>query len=213
MAQRANLHRDHSTNSTGWGAWLADRLDYPEGARILEVGCGAGWLWSETDKAEVLGWKPTLSDLSAGMVAEARACLGQHDRFRFLTADSQHLPFPDNHFDGLPSCHMLYHVPDRARAIAEFRRVTRPGARLLVATNGNSHLKEFWEIIGRVTGSPPKMSASHNFGLENGGDQLAEHFRDVTLERFPDALVVPEVEPLVDYARSSPGQQPTRTNT
>ncbi|HJP33073.1 MAG TPA: class I SAM-dependent methyltransferase [Candidatus Latescibacteria bacterium] len=203
LAKRANLHRDYSTGSRGWGAWLFDHLDYPQGARILEVGCGAGWLWSSTDRPETLGWSPTLYDLSAGMVAEARSTLGSRACFRFLSADSQRLPFPDETFDGLLSCHMLYHVPDRPRAIAEFRRVLRPGGRLMVATNGNRHLLELWGSIAGVIGAPPKVSSWHNFGLENGAGQLAEFFQDVTLARFPDGLVVPEAEPLVDYARST----------
>ena len=203
LVRRANLHHDFSTAPIPWGTWLFDALDFPRAARILEVGCGAGWLWSANEKAAQLSWSPVLSDISAGMVAEARASLNHRDGFSFVTADSQQLPFPDNHFDGLLSCHMLYHVPDRAQAIAEFRRVLRPGGRLFVATNGNQHLREFWQDLGRVIPGTPNMSASLTFGLENGHDQLSRSFRQIALKRFSDALVVPVAQPLVEYARST----------
>ena len=128
LVRRVSLHQNYSTSSVDWSTWLFERINFPAAARILEVGCGPGGLWKSTDKADKLNWSPYLTDLSAGMVSEARAALADNERFQFVTADSQDLPFPNGHFDGLLSCHMMYHVPNRPRAIAEFRRVLRPGS-------------------------------------------------------------------------------------
>lgn len=195
-----------------WASWVFGQIDFPEHARILEVGCGPGGLWKSTSKAEDLNWSAYLTDLSSGMVTEARAALGASSRFRFLAADAQCLPFPSAHFDGLLSCHMMYHVPNLPKAIAEFHRVLKPGGHLFVATNGGNHLKEFWQFLSLVSGDEVNMTASHSFGLENGADQLGSCFSDVKLWRFKDALVVPEVEPLMDYARSSERLSETQLN-
>ena len=203
LSQRARLHQRYSTAPVPWGRWLREHLEYAEGARILEVGCGAGWLWQSTEAAAARDWRPCLTDLSAGMVAEARSALGGDSRFRFLVADAQQLPFPDDHFDGALACHMLYHVPDRPRAIAELARVLRPGGRLFAATNGGNHLRELWECIDQVVSASVRKTAAQNFGLDNGGRQLAAAFDQVALERYSDSLVVPEVEPLVAYAQST----------
>ena len=107
---RTSLHQNYSTSPVPWGSWLFDHINLPAEACVLEVGCGPGGIWKSTEKVERLNWSPYLTDLSTGMVAEARMALADNDRFRFLTADSQDLPFPDDHFDGVLSCAMMYHV-------------------------------------------------------------------------------------------------------
>ncbi len=96
---------------------------------------------------------------------------------------------------------MLYHVPDRAQALAELRRVLRPGGRLAAATNGAGHLRELDELAGGV--DRPGSRHSSRFGLENGAEQLAGRLRDVArrgLRRL--RLEVTEAAPLVAYSDS-----------
>jgi SAM-dependent methyltransferase len=104
---------------------------------------------------------------------------------------------------------MLYHVPDRAKALAEIHRVLKPGGWFYAGTNGVNHLRELDELVDRFD---PELriwegfSASGSFTLENGGEQLAALFSNVTMERYHDALKVTEAEPLVAYALSGPGK-------
>ena len=51
-------------------------------------------------------------------------------------ADAEDLPFADASYDLVAAMWMLYHVPDLDRALAEVRRVLRPGGHLLAVTNG-----------------------------------------------------------------------------
>jgi SAM-dependent methyltransferase len=102
---------------------------------------------------------------------------------------------------------MLYHVPNRAKALAEIRRVLRPGGRFYASTVGDAHMKELSELVQRFD---PEMARSGvglgrayiPFSLENGGEQLRAVFDHVEIVRYPDALDVTEVAPLVDYILS-----------
>jgi SAM-dependent methyltransferase len=97
---------------------------------------------------------------------------------------------------------MLYHVPDRDKALSEMRRVLKPGGRLYVATNGLSHLAELWELIRAFDPSIELPNPDLGFTLEDGAAQLLPHFHQVELRRYDDGLVVTEIEPLIAYLLS-----------
>ena len=201
---RAALHREYGTAERGWFDWVFDRFVLPADARVLEVGCGPGYLWRETADRVPDEWRVTLTDLSEGMVAEAREALAGDPRYAFDVADAESLPFPDDAFDAVVANHMLYHVPDRDAALAEFRRVLEPGGRLYAATNGERSMRRLRELQDRFAGNDVASLIDHGFTLESGESQLADHFSEVTLDRFDHSLVVTEAEPIVAYAASSP---------
>jgi SAM-dependent methyltransferase len=60
------------------------------------------------------------------------------------------LPFPDGRFDAVLNCGVLEHVADEARALAELRRVLRPGGRLFTYHLPNRHAYTEW--LGRRLG-------------------------------------------------------------
>src|SRR5579875_2990007 len=127
LLARIAIHR-YSTDPS-WMCWLFER-ETPGGrgaARILDIGCGTGSLW--TTNRERIGphWDLTLGDTSAGMIETVRQALGP--AARYVVADVQQLPFEDSSFDIVLANHMLYHVPDRPAAFAEVARVLRPGGR------------------------------------------------------------------------------------
>jgi SAM-dependent methyltransferase len=95
---------------------------------------------------------------------------------------------------------MLYHVPDRRRALREIRRVLRPGGFLFATTNGESHMREIREVMEAVHGGA--LPTASGFRIGNGRPQLERAFDAVDLVRYDEDLRVPEVEPLVRYALS-----------
>src|SRR5574341_1495749 len=202
---RAVIHERFSTNSYGWFHWIFDTLTkLPEQAVILELGCGPGYLWSHCVNRIPSGWRITLSDLSPGMVDAAwRNLVVTGRNIKFEQIDAQSIPYPDEVFDAVIANHMLYHVPDRPKAIAEMRRVLKPGGHLIATTVGQGHLYEMSEWLRRAGLEKSFEEFSRSFTLENGLAQLKLFFPQVTVIRYEDDLQVTEVEPIIAYIRSS----------
>ncbi len=202
---RIQLHARFSTNRYGWFHWLFDQLRLPARRDVLELGCGPGDLWLQNMPRVPPGWRITLSDLPPGMLEQAATNLRhQAHPFTFALIDAQSIPFAAQSFDAVIANHMLYHVPDRSRALAEMRRVLRPGGRFYASTVGQSHLRELWDLVGRVdpTLAWRAEDVTNPFTLESGYDQVGEWFSDVSVSRYEDALVVTEAEPLLAYVWS-----------
>ena len=217
---RAELHRRFSSNKSGWHPWVFQQLALTPNCRVLECGCGPGWLWRDQLDRLPAGCTVTLTDFSPGMVAEAEKALASAGHnFHFETADIQSLRFEDDSFDVVVANHMLYHVPDRAKALAEVRRVTRPEGRFIAATNGQDHMRqlgEFSQILlpdnQHRTLSKHREQVSAAFSLENGREQLTLYFSQVSLYLFQDSLEVTEAAPLLAYAASMMGGEAILTD-
>jgi SAM-dependent methyltransferase len=96
---------------------VASSVDNPGELRVLDVGCGNGFLqWAlEQRFGSVAG-----VDYSQQMV-EINPCKETH------LASSTNLPFADKSFDVAVAAHLLHHLiePDRIRTLAEMKRVSR----------------------------------------------------------------------------------------
>lgn len=203
---RIALHVRFSTNSYGWQRWAFDHLTLPDTARVLELGCGPGGLWTANRAGLPAGWEVVLTDFSPGMASTAKQNLVDGAApFTFAVADAQTIPARTDAFDGVIANHMLYHIPDRERALAEMRRVLKPRGRILATTVGEFHMRELWNLVAPfVPDIHTRMrKVSQGFTLENGGEQLESVFTDVIRYDYEDALEVTEVRPIIDYIRSS----------
>jgi SAM-dependent methyltransferase len=195
---RIALHQRFSTARRDFHLWVFDYLRLPDGARVLELGCGTGALWHKNRERIPGSWQLTLSDFSYGMLQTARL----NTAFaRFVQLDAQTIPFRDNSFDAVVADHMLYHIPDLSRALGEIRRILGSGGKLYAATNGLNHMQEYFQFIADFTGVETPREPLQ-FTLENGGEQLQKYFPHVERIDFEDGLIVTEVEPLVRYALS-----------
>jgi SAM-dependent methyltransferase len=202
---RIALHQRFSANPYGWLRWVFDQFQLPPQCRILELGCGVGSLWLENIARIPDDWEITLSDSSAGMVDQVRRNLAPKSRsFQFMTFDAQCIPMEGESFDAIIADHMLYHVPDRGKALAEIHRVLKTGGRFYASTNGRGNLRELADLISKFDAdlSAWGWHSPETFLLENGAAQLSQHFTQVALRRYEDSLIVTESAPLVDYLLS-----------
>jgi len=135
-----------------WSRLLAPSLirfgKLSDGDRVIDVGCGTGsliFVLPEIAKIEAaIG-----VDLAAGYVEAARA-RNTDRRITFQEADARELPFGDEFFDRAFSMLVLNFIPDASRAVAEMRRVVRPGGTVTAAVwdtfSGLTHWRMMWDI-------------------------------------------------------------------
>lgn len=97
---------------------------------------------------------------------------------------------------------MLYHVPDRSKAIAEIRRVSKTGSHFFATTVGDDHMKEITDWLRRIRKGDVWETFANSFTLENGLEQLKLFFPNARVSRYEDNLRVTELEPLLACLRS-----------
>ena len=103
------------------------------GDRVLDIGCGGGYLARLLAAAVAPGGQVTGLDTSAPAIGYARKRAAAN--CSFVLGVAQDLPWPDGSFDVVASTLAAHHIPDTARqdAFGEMYRVLRPGGALLVA--------------------------------------------------------------------------------
>lgn len=183
--------------------WTFDQFDLPERARVLEVGCGIGQIWTANAGRVPDGWSVVLSDFSPGMLRAARDRLAGF-RFHLVLADATAIPHPAGVFDAVIANHMLYYLLDPAVAIAECARVLRPDGVLYATTNGGEHLRELAELGGDWPERRRSRLSSHAFNLENGAGQLRAGFGEVAVRRVRGRLEITDPEVVVAYLATLP---------
>jgi len=106
--------------------WVLERLEKHFGARkdirLLDVGCGAGFL---TNALSLRGYQVTGVDLSIDSLHVAK----KYDftgNATYVVGDAYQLPFPDASFDSITCMDFLEHVNDPERVISEISRVLKP---------------------------------------------------------------------------------------
>jgi ubiquinone/menaquinone biosynthesis C-methylase UbiE len=111
-------------------AAVIEWVDPTPGKRILDLACGPGTLSYSLARDVSPGGEVVGVDLAAGMIELARREAPAELPVRFELMDLEHLRFPDGQFDGAACGHGLQFVPDLHLALAEARRVIKPGGRL-----------------------------------------------------------------------------------
>ena len=124
-----------------------DALDAPAGATWLDVGCGTGAL-AATIAARAAPASVAAIDRSPQFVAHASAQLDDR-RVVFLVGDAAELPFTAGRVDVAVSGLLLNFLPDPPGAVAELRRVARPGATVAAYVwdyaEGMQPIRAFWD--------------------------------------------------------------------
>ena len=115
---------------------LREALAGAPGRRLADIGGGTG-NYARALRDE--GWEPVVIDREPAMLAQAAA-----KGLETLAGDAQALPLPDASVDAAMLVSMLHHVEDPAAALAEARRILRPGGRLALMVFTREDLEDLW---------------------------------------------------------------------
>ena len=210
IAARINLHSLYAQNRRGWFPWIYENLCMEDGMKILELGCGDGTLWTENKEKLPDHVAVTLSDISEGMLRDARRAIGTEDgRFSFRSFDCHRIPYGEEQFDLVIANHVLFYCQDVQVVCREVKRVLKPSGRFVCSTYGQEHMKEVSRLVQefdeKIVLSADKLY--EKFGKQNGDELLEESFAKVEWQQYQDCLVVTEPEPLISYVLSCHGNQ------
>lgn len=153
---------------------LVEQLKIEKGDRVLDIGCGTGTLALMIKKrhadAEIIGLDgdPGVLAIARKKAAKLGVEIGLDCGMGFA------LPYPDGFFDRVVSSLMLHHLTrdNKKRALAEARRVLRPGGQLHIADFGrprNSFLRKV---------SSPALLGDPEMVRDNLDGRLPEIIRD-----------------------------------
>ena len=179
-------------------SWVVRLTGLSPGQQVLDAGCGNG------EYLRALAQVPVLAigcDLSLGMLRPLA-------HRPLVNADVAALPVRDDAVDAVLAVHMLYHVPDRAAAVRELRRVLKPGGVCVAVTNGARHTRSLRSLVERAVGKATpgwRMDpATRAFTAENGAAQLGAAFASVTCVRpgREPPVVIRDAALAADYVAS-----------
>ena len=121
---------------------VAGRLGQLKGQAVLDVACGTGeWL------AELAGRGAKISGVDLSTRAIDR-CLARWPGVDFHAGPAEALPQADNTFDMVTCMGSLEHFVDKPAALAQMRRVTKPGGRFLILVPNAGFLTRRLHLYG-----------------------------------------------------------------
>lgn len=157
------------------------------GEQVLEIGCGQG-VGTEIILEQFGAAHVTAVDLDPAMVGLARRRLAPYgDRVSLSVADAEHIEAPDDHFDAVFDFGIIHHIPDWRAAVAEVRRVLRPGGRFFFE-EVTTHALDRWSY--RTFLDHPTRDRFGAFGFVHELERQGLHVGDQAVTRcFGDFVV------------------------
>lgn len=141
---------------------LIESLDLPKGSKVLDAGCGAGFVAVHLGKK---GYYVHGIDVVDHHLVKARRNIKAYGLEAEVTAtkgDYHHLnQFEDGSFDGAYTMETLVHATEPEAAISEFYRVIRPGGSLVLYeydhigySNQTNASSSSWQTINKLAAMP-----------------------------------------------------------
>lgn len=141
-----------------WHGLITRLLGPGEGRAALDLATGTGVIAHLMDD---LGYRVTGLDWAEPMLERATAKARTRGRdIRFLVGDAEFTMLADSAFDVIVTRHLVWTLVDPAAAFAEWRRVLRPGGRLLVIDGDFVTPTWFARLAARLSRGPAEGAAA-----------------------------------------------------
>jgi ubiquinone/menaquinone biosynthesis C-methylase UbiE len=137
----ANIYEEMDPATLEFGWQLLDYADPAPGARLLDVGAGRGAIARAAVARDCV---VTAVDAAPGMVTRLRA---EFPTMTVAQMDAHHFEFPDACFDVVTAGFVLDLLSDPAAALAEVRRVLRPGGVFALSLPGPLPHRQRWQWL------------------------------------------------------------------
>ena len=143
-----------------WMRPVLDRVGIRPGERVLELGPGPGAFTVDAARRVGPEGRLVVVDIQPEMIAQVEKRVWEAELTNVEThvADAYHLPLEDESVDRAFLVTVLPEIPDQARALAELRRVLKPGGLLSITEEFADPDYPFaFETIGRVEAAGFKL--------------------------------------------------------
>ncbi|MDH5516989.1 MAG: bifunctional demethylmenaquinone methyltransferase/2-methoxy-6-polyprenyl-1,4-benzoquinol methylase UbiE [Gammaproteobacteria bacterium] len=118
-----------------WKRFTLAQTGLKNGQRVLDLAGGTGDLALKMSRMVGASGEVVLSDINGSMLSNGRDRLTDHGvagNIRYVQANAECLPFPDDYFDCITMAFGLRNVTDKDMALRSMNRILKPGGRLLV---------------------------------------------------------------------------------
>jgi malonyl-CoA O-methyltransferase len=180
-------------------------LDLPERPRVLEIGCGTGFL-TQALINEGLGGDWTVTDIAPEMIERCIARVGESRSRRFAVLDGEKGTPGGGPFDLVCSSLALQWFEDTPAALARMSEWLAPGGHCIVTTLGPGSFAEWraaHEAEGLVPGTPEFAPAESFAALGPVGLDVERH-----LERHEDARAFLHALKAIGAGTAAPRHRP-----
>jgi arsenite methyltransferase len=148
----ASFYDELSLWSSHFGDLLLRHLELRRGIEILDLGCGTGFPLFELAmihgaESHVTGLDPWTDAITR---ARARLAFMELPNVTIIEGDGAQMPFEKDRFDLIVSNLGINNFADPAAVLSECRRVLRPGGRIVLTTNLDGHMREFYELYAET---------------------------------------------------------------
>lgn len=182
---------------------MLDSAEISEGDAVLELACGPGGAGLAAAERVGAGGRVLLSDSASEMVAAAARRSRAHPQVSTAVFDQCEIASEQERFDAVIIRHGLMFAEDPAAAVAEARRVLRPGGSYAAMTWGpraeNPWLGVALDAVGEQFGVPfPPEGVRGPFSLDDTAHLIsvleAGGLEDVRVQRIATPMRVPSVQ-------------------
>ncbi|MGB9911609.1 MAG: class I SAM-dependent methyltransferase [Microgenomates group bacterium] len=162
--------------------WLKKELAVKKGEKILDAGCGTGYLLNFVCPPLVEGMGV---DISSFAIKKAKKLF---PKLKFFQADITNLPFKDNFFDKVFSINVFEHLKNPQKALKEIKRILKPEGIFIIGTNNRLSLS--WRLFKIIYGGDP--THIFEFSKKEFKDFVSQEFTILkvaslgSIGRFPD---------------------------